>query len=419
MARVDVIVPCYNYGHFLEGCVESALRQDGVDVRVLIIDDASPDDTEVVGRRLAERDPRVTYRRHAVNQGHIATYNEGLLEWADGDYALLLSADDMLTPGALARAARLMDAHPEVGMTYGDVIRTAAPDFAAVPVLPQYEVEVTPGPAFIEASCRALRHAGRNRDGGRSDVGSARGRRIPEGTAARGRPGDVAAVRQRVGDRAGQGPAGVLPATRREHVERILRRSRPPGLRPDPGRVRILLRRVRCPGGRPGRGSKVWFTGNWRSRRSTWRTRRSTPATGSSARSCWRKPWPSGPESGATAGGGGSSSSGPSAVGSGRTSVVLRRAGHVPATARRLRPPNFPNGRTPMNVSIAIPTYNRAAEVEKTLATLARLDHDRVPRVRGAGHRQQQHRRDAGGGRADGSRCSAAGCGACGRSGRD
>ena len=88
MARVDVIVPCYNYGHFLEGCVESALRQEGVDVRVLIIDDASPDDTEVVGRRLAERDPRVTYRRHAVNQGHIATYNEGLLEWADGDYAL-------------------------------------------------------------------------------------------------------------------------------------------------------------------------------------------------------------------------------------------------------------------------------------------------------------------------------------------
>jgi len=156
MARVDVIIPCYNYGHFLEGCVESALRQQGVGVRVLIIDDASPDDTEVVGRQLAERETRVTYRRHAVNKGHLATYNEGLLEWADGEYALLLSADDMLTPGALARAARLMDANPEVGMTYGDVIRTTAPDFAAVEVLPECVVEVTPGVAFIEASCRAL-----------------------------------------------------------------------------------------------------------------------------------------------------------------------------------------------------------------------------------------------------------------------
>jgi glycosyltransferase involved in cell wall biosynthesis len=156
MPRVDVIVPCYNYGRFLEGCVESALRQQDVDVRVLIIDDASPDDTEGVGRRLAERDTRVTYRRHAVNQGHIATYNEGLLEWADGDYALVLSADDMLTPGALARAARLMDANPQVGMTYGDVICTTAPDFAGVPVPLEYVVGVTSGPAFIEASCRAL-----------------------------------------------------------------------------------------------------------------------------------------------------------------------------------------------------------------------------------------------------------------------
>jgi hypothetical protein len=53
------------------------------------------------------------------NKGHIATYNEGLLEWASADYCLLLSADDMLAPGALARATRLMDRHREVGMTYG------------------------------------------------------------------------------------------------------------------------------------------------------------------------------------------------------------------------------------------------------------------------------------------------------------
>jgi glycosyltransferase involved in cell wall biosynthesis len=156
MPRVDVVVPCYNYGHFLESCVESALRQDGVDVRVLIIDDASPDDTVVRGTRLAERDTRVSYRRHLANKGHIATYNEGLLEWADGDYALLLSADDMLTPDALLRATRLMDSHHEVGMTYGDVIRTATPDFATAPVPPTYEAEVTSGSRFIEASCRAL-----------------------------------------------------------------------------------------------------------------------------------------------------------------------------------------------------------------------------------------------------------------------
>ena len=39
-----------------------------------------------------------------MNRGHIATFNEGLLDWADGDYCVLISADDKLTPGALRRA---------------------------------------------------------------------------------------------------------------------------------------------------------------------------------------------------------------------------------------------------------------------------------------------------------------------------
>jgi glycosyltransferase involved in cell wall biosynthesis len=155
MARIDVFVPCYNYGRFLRECVGSALAQEGVEVRVLILDDASADDTPEVGRALAAEDPRVEYRRHAANRGHIATYNEGL-DWAGGDYCLLLSADDMLTPGALGRAARLMDARPEVGLTYGDVIRTAAPDFAAAPAPATCTTEVIHGPAFIEAACRAL-----------------------------------------------------------------------------------------------------------------------------------------------------------------------------------------------------------------------------------------------------------------------
>jgi glycosyltransferase involved in cell wall biosynthesis len=99
--------------------VASVLDQEGVDVRVLVIDDASPDDSADVARRLAAEDPRVEVRAHEVNKGHIATYNEGLLEWADGDYSVLISADDLLTPGALARATAVMETHPEVGFVYG------------------------------------------------------------------------------------------------------------------------------------------------------------------------------------------------------------------------------------------------------------------------------------------------------------
>jgi glycosyltransferase involved in cell wall biosynthesis len=115
---VSVVVPCYNYGHYLPSCVESVLSQEGVDVRVLIIDDASPDGSGEVALRLAAEDPRVETRIHEHNKGHIATYNEGLLEWADGDYCVLLSADDELTPGSLARSVKVLEEHPEVGFVY-------------------------------------------------------------------------------------------------------------------------------------------------------------------------------------------------------------------------------------------------------------------------------------------------------------
>ena len=120
MSSVSVVIPCYKYGHFLEEAVTSVLDdQEGVDVRVLIIDDASPDDSAEMARKIAARDPRVEVAVHAANKGNIATFNEGLLEWADGDYCVLMSADDRLTPGALRRARDLLDAHPSVGFVYG------------------------------------------------------------------------------------------------------------------------------------------------------------------------------------------------------------------------------------------------------------------------------------------------------------
>lgn len=119
MPAVDVVIPCYRYGHVLPIAVRSVLDQPGVDVRVLVVDDASPDGSAEVARALAEQDDRVEVRVHAENRGHIATYNEGLLGWARAEYSVLLSADDALTPGALGRATALLDAHPGVGFAYG------------------------------------------------------------------------------------------------------------------------------------------------------------------------------------------------------------------------------------------------------------------------------------------------------------
>lgn len=115
---VTVVVPCYNYGRYLPLAVATALEQPDVDVDVIIIDDASPDGSAAVARELATADDRVQAIVHERNRGHIATYNEGL-ERARGDCVVLMSADDALTPGALARAAALLEAEPSVGFVYG------------------------------------------------------------------------------------------------------------------------------------------------------------------------------------------------------------------------------------------------------------------------------------------------------------
>lgn len=153
MSRVDVVVPCYKYGHFLSECVQSVLTQP-VDVRVLIIDDASPDNTADVALALQKRDSRVSFIRHPVNRGHIATYNEGLLSWASGEYLLLLSADDLVTPGALSRAASFMDANPQVGFIYGKAITAEVPEPSDCVVPDEFESRVLTGVKFVELTCK-------------------------------------------------------------------------------------------------------------------------------------------------------------------------------------------------------------------------------------------------------------------------
>jgi len=120
---VDVVIPCYRYRTLLPDAVRSVLDQERVDVRVLVIDDASGDGSADVARELAASDPRVEAVVHGTNMGHVATFNEGILDWATAEYTLLISADDMLSPGALARATAVLDSHPKVGFVYGNALR--------------------------------------------------------------------------------------------------------------------------------------------------------------------------------------------------------------------------------------------------------------------------------------------------------
>lgn len=118
MARVDVVVPCYNYGHFLSACVESVLAQEGVEVNILVVDDGSVDGSAAVARSLEKRDARVRLIALPTNVGMIPAVNLGIGH-TTGEYFVKLDADDLLPPGSLKRSVALLEQYPNVGFVYG------------------------------------------------------------------------------------------------------------------------------------------------------------------------------------------------------------------------------------------------------------------------------------------------------------
>lgn len=154
--RVTVAIPCYNYADFLPGAVASALDQANVDVDVVIVDNASTDASVDVAEEIVANDSRVRLIRHATNQGHIASFNEGVHS-ATGDYVVLLCADDLLTKDSLTRSVALLDAHPNVAFTYGYARQfTGEP-----PVQPRQATRgwlVWPGEQWVRARFRTGRN---------------------------------------------------------------------------------------------------------------------------------------------------------------------------------------------------------------------------------------------------------------------
>jgi glycosyltransferase involved in cell wall biosynthesis len=115
---VTVLVPCYNYGRFLNQCIDSVLAQDGVSVRIIIVDDASTDNSAQIATTYAQQDPRVQLISSPQNLGMIPALNLGL-QHVDGDYFVKLDADDMLPAGSLKRSVALLESYPNIGFVYG------------------------------------------------------------------------------------------------------------------------------------------------------------------------------------------------------------------------------------------------------------------------------------------------------------
>jgi glycosyltransferase involved in cell wall biosynthesis len=123
---VSIIVPTYRAADTIGEAIASIDAQTSHDVEVIIVDDASPDNTAGIVENLIAG--RAGYRllRRACNGGPAGTRNIGIAA-ATGDWLAFLDGDDAWLPHRLSMQLRLAEREPDVALWCGAVI-PLAPD---------------------------------------------------------------------------------------------------------------------------------------------------------------------------------------------------------------------------------------------------------------------------------------------------
>jgi teichuronic acid biosynthesis glycosyltransferase TuaG len=115
--RISVVIPAYNAARWLRRAVTSASEQTLRPAEIIIVDDASHDDTYIVAESLAAQHPEIRIFRHDSNRGPAAARNRGIAE-SRGDYVAFLDADDFWLPEKLTKQAAALQTNSDLGLVF-------------------------------------------------------------------------------------------------------------------------------------------------------------------------------------------------------------------------------------------------------------------------------------------------------------
>jgi glycosyltransferase involved in cell wall biosynthesis len=139
MPRVSVIITTHNRPEFLPRAVESALSA-GADVEIVVVDDASVDETAEICRRMNG----IRYVRVERNQRVAGARNLGILA-STGDYITFLDDDDIRLAHSLNLQVSYLESTPDVGLVYGQVLEG---DQNCIPTGERYPIQFPQGDVF-------------------------------------------------------------------------------------------------------------------------------------------------------------------------------------------------------------------------------------------------------------------------------
>ena len=116
MQKVSIVIPTHNRAHLIRRAIGSVLNQIYQDFEIIIVDDASTDNTREVVESF--NDKRIRYIRHENKRGAAAARNTGITS-ASGKYIAFQDSDDKWLPEKLGRQVEILETSPsEVGVVH-------------------------------------------------------------------------------------------------------------------------------------------------------------------------------------------------------------------------------------------------------------------------------------------------------------
>lgn len=116
--KVSVVIPCYNLAKYLPETLDSVVQQTMLDYEIIVVDDASTDNSEEIVQSYIAKGRPITYLKNEKNMHVSYTRNRGI-EAAKGKYILCVDADDRLAMNTLELLSSALDTDRRVHLAYG------------------------------------------------------------------------------------------------------------------------------------------------------------------------------------------------------------------------------------------------------------------------------------------------------------
>lgn len=122
---VSILIPVYNREKLVAESIKSALNQTYTNIEVIIVDNASTDNTWQICKKLAQKDNRIHIFRNETNIGPVRNWRRCIYE-ARGEYIKILFSDDLIKKNYLIKTLPCLK-DPKVGFVFTEVLIGSKP----------------------------------------------------------------------------------------------------------------------------------------------------------------------------------------------------------------------------------------------------------------------------------------------------